>query len=396
MADNTQGAGTLAPAAAPQQGTTVGDITVGGQTMSSADVTKLAGEQAAAEAAEAAKPKGDAGGAGAAGAGAGAAGGEAMKPGGLYRDGKEVSSEFIPRQRYNEQLGQYRDRVRAAGIDPETFQPLPKGDGKAGAAAATSAAAGEPVKGQEPWAGDLLAVPKEGDLDADGNPKYRTVTEFTQAVAEVAAHNKWVELKGRDALKAAEAEKERAATREQEATAKLLDTFRTETLPSALAKHHLTQEQYEERLTALKAVPDNAARDATVYNFALRQSDNGAELLLALADEAGTAEGQAFLAGLGRLAPEALIGKLFRMDSLIQAGLTAQGKPRASGGGHGGNGGGLQPLAQQGTQGQSTLSPSPTVGRAGSALDPKDLTGDAFFHHLEAQQKSERDARRKR
>lgn len=395
---------------ADEQGTISSPITVNGQTLTRDQVVQLAAdEKAATDKAAGEKAKGGAeaattGAAGAAGTDGAAAGAEKPKPGVLYRDGKPVGDgEYLPRQRYNEEIGRYRDRVKAAGFDPDTMQPLPKeGAGAAGAAGGD----GKPAEfkpGTEPWARDLLPEPKEDDKDAQGNDKYPDTKSFIKALADTQAHNKWVELTGRQKLADQQAQEQRNKSVAAENDAKLLHTFQSEVVPAALAKHELTMEQFNGKLEALKGIPPNEQRDTFVWNFALRDSANGGDLLIALADEAQTPEGLAYLTKLGTLDSNKLLVELARIDGRVQAGLTVQGKPKAAGaaggaaGGKGGDGGGLPNGGKGGNgQGSQDLSASPTVGVGGAATDPKALTGDAHFAHLEAQEKAKRDERLKR
>jgi hypothetical protein len=378
-----------------EQGTLSGPMIVNGQTMSRDEVVKLAADEKAAGAAASAAVATDK-----AKAGNGAetvtdavlpqAGTEGVKPGVLYRDGKPVAEgEFIPRSRYNDELGRLRDKARAAGLDPETMQPVAKAADAGGAGAKPPA---EPEKGKEPWAKDLLPEPDEDAKDAKGELRFGDTKAFLREVARVAAHNANVEANGRRAWADAQARTEREGTLAKENDAKLLHTFQNEAVPAARAKLGLTEEQFAAKVKLLKELPAHEQRDLFIWNFSLRHSANGAELLVAVADEGQTPEGRAYLAKLGTLSPEKLLMELSAMDRLVQLGLTLQGKPKVAA-----KTGDLTDAGKGGTsETSSALNASPKVGGTGAATDPGNLTGEALIAHLEASRKAEADERLRR
>lgn len=391
-----------------ERGTVVSPMTVGGTTMSVEQLGK-AGEAAAAEAEKDGKGAGAAeagkdAAAGAAGGtggkdgikgtdGTGTAGGDQLKPGVLYRDGKPIpEGEYIPRARLNDELEKMRTRMRTAGLDPETGKPA-----QAQAEAGKDAAPQAPPKGQEPWAKDLVEIPKQDAKDKDGNPLFGDTSEWLQAVADAKAHNKVLETLGLRAWRDEQARLQREVQAQRDTVDKNLSTFKATTIPETIKKRGLTQEQFDATLGKLTSIPPDQTRDTFIFNYAVHSSPNGADLLLALGEEAATPEGLAYLTRLATLPEQKLLQELAGMDKLVQLGLTVQGKPRAAAAA-----GETKELNSTGGDSKTvdssrTINPSPDVGRGGSAAkDPGSLVGTDHFAHMEAEQKAQREARMKR
>lgn len=304
---------------------------------------------------------------------------------------------FIPRERYNEAVQRKDAMLRAAGIDPETGAPLAKG-----ADTTTAAKPKEFAKGEEPWAKDLVPLPRADDVDAQGNPKYADTASFLEALADAKANNRVVEALGRRKLDEDAAAAERQRTSQAERDQQTLKKFANETIPAALVKRGLIAEgalpqevgaALDTALAPLAALPAMERQSTYLYNFAMKNSQSGADLLLAVAEEAKTREGQAYILKLGAMDDNALIRELIAMDRLVSLGLTIQGKARPAAA-PGAAKGGLTPQKGEGIP--RTMTPSPTNGSSGEAVDVSQLTGEALFKQLEAETKAKNESVLKR
>lgn len=346
------------PAAAPADQPQGGPITMGARVYTP--------EEVAAAVAQPKEPKPGAGGADGAG------------------DKKaEPPANMVPRERLSQVTQQLRETRILAGLDPDTGKPAPK--------AADPNAAAKPqefAKGQEPWAKDLLPLPRQDDKDDKGNEKYADTASFLEALAEAKAHNKIVEHMGRQKLKDDAAAQERAQQQQTQADNAAIHAFTTEKLPAALKERgliadgalpHQVQEAFNTALAPLQALPPMERQSTFLYNFAVKNAKSGAGLLLAVAEEAKTAEGVAAIMKLGSLNDNELISELIAMDRLVQLGFTIQGKPRAKPQTKGLTSGGEQRSGEN-------ISPTPSTNGVGSAVDLSKLTGDAYFKQLEAEQ----------
>lgn len=374
-------------------------MTVGGVQMSAQDLGKMVSD------AKTAAANGDADGKlaeGAQGTDAGKDGGaaagtaaDAAKPktGKLMLDGKPVKDgDFMPRDRYNEEMRTRRERAKAAGIDFDTFQPLAKSAQNDQSRASGAAAAGTgaeapkaPEKGKEPWLGKLLAMPTADDVDEKGQPRYATNADLVEARAEAKAYNRMVAAQG---LEAWQAEQQRQAQQEEQAKTEdqqRIHTFQSDMIPAALEKWGVTREEFDAKIGNLTKIPANEARDTFIYNFALKHAKNGAELLMALGDEAATAEGVAYLTKVAGMSQNELINELVGMDRLVQLGFTVQGKPRPAGKNANGAGG-AKDLKNANGGSTTNHEASPTIGKNGAVVEPNQMTGDAYLKKRKADQ----------
>lgn len=379
---SAQGGEAPNPAAAPaDRPTSDSPMTIGGRVYSAAEVA------AAADPAKGGDGKPPEGGA------AGEKAKDAPKPGQLMVDGKPVrDGEYIPRDRYNTTVQQLRETRIAAGLDPDTGKPVAKAQdgGSGGAGAGGGDKPQEFAKGQEPWAKELVALPRQDDKDDKGQEKYPDTASYLEALAEAKAHNKVVEHLGRQALKEATAAQEREKQQQTRQDNALLHTFTTEKIPAALkarglveegALPHQVQAAFDAALAPLTALPPMERQSTFLYNFALKNAKSGPDLLIAVAEEAKTPEGAAHIIKLGALSDNDLISELIAMDRLVSLGFTIQGKPRAA------------PKAKALTARQEggndeNISPTPGSNGTGSAVDLGTLSGEAYFKHLEAEQKA--------
>lgn len=374
------GSETPNPASAPaDRPTSDAPMTIGGRVYSAAEVAA-----ASADGGKDAKP-------------GGAAGADAEKPkaGQLVMDGKPVrDGDYIPRDRYNTVTQQLRETRIQAGLDPDTGKPV----AKASDAGAGDAGAKQFAPGQEPWAKELVPLPRQDDKDDKGNEKYPDTASYLEALADAKAHNKVVERFGRQALKDADAAAERDKQAQAQRDNAAIHTFTTEKLPASLKEWGLVadnatpqqvQEAFNTALAPLQALPKMEHQSLFLWNFAVKHAETGAGLLFAVAEEAKTAEGQAYLVKLESLSDNDLISELKAMDRLVKMGFTIQGKPRAAPK--------TKVLTKDGeARNDGDISPTPGSNGAGSVVDMSQLTGDAYFKQREAEQKAHNDAVLKR
>lgn len=278
-------------------------------------------------------------------------------PKGWMKDGKPLAGEFVSKVDFDKRTRELRERERE-------LDRLRKGGAPAGQAQVFK-------PGEEPWKGELQAMPRQEDFDS--------TEAFLDRRDAVRDHN-------REAERAWRATNERAAAdtakQQQDADAEAEERAReyaTVHLPSALKSLGLAaDDSTPEALTAAAATfnavlnkpyelgvqIDFKGRDAMVGSWLGNNVDNPALAAYDLATAATDMELRQYLTRVGGLSDNGLERELVKMAGNLAHGLRIDGKPR----------GGAPPATQQ-REARTSAAPRPPAQVSGGASSiPKDVS----------------------
>jgi len=237
----------------------------------------------------------------------------------------EPGQNFVPQSAYDALYGNFKELERQV-------KALSEGGAKKDAPAAEIPGARSVAE----WTA-ANPEPKEGDLDAQGKPKYNDAAALIRAQAGWDIEKKQFEAGLKSAADNAKAEQTKTATALQAEEDQRFSDYKTKSIPEFLTASKLTQEQFNRDIAGIERYKLAQDMQAFSWGWMLRFAEQPAALSHALAtapDEyvvklvklatpsASTPAAQE--AARGRVAAE-----LARVEGRLAAGLGADGKPRA-------------------------------------------------------------------
>jgi hypothetical protein len=312
----------------------------------------------------------------------------------------EVPEGFVPRARLETEIGKYKDRMRAAGVDPDTGKPLPKPVlGSGGAPLTDDAPNREYAAGAEPWREQLKPVPNP--IEFEGTPE-----EYLAARDKALRDNWLAESKWRQD---AAAQLNRVQTDAQATATAVMAEYQGTHIPAALRELNVTLEQFNERITTVPEVPMDNERASLTARWILsevgyepsgeRRPGAPAVFLHAMAVALKTPAGVQQAAQVAALPERQYVAELRRMEARVMEGLPIFG---SKGGATKSEGGGLtNPSGSGNPRTDAVRKASDPPSYVGSGKNPPKSVhdmqdDDAFFRERAKQDRTDKGRRKLR